>query len=71
MSQNIRINGKLVDESSIEIDGVDTKDYPDFCDAFFSAAKFENGADLEESDLEELDLRYGELLNEMAHESLH
>ena len=67
----IRISGKLVDESSIEIDGVDTHDYPDFCDAFFTEAKFEDGTELTDSELEELQHQQGELLNNMAHESLH
>ena len=30
----IKINDKIVDRSSIEIDGIDTQDYPDFCDAY-------------------------------------
>ncbi len=68
---NIRISGKLVDGSSIEIDGVDTRDYPDFCDAYFTAAKFEDGLDLTDEELEELQHQQSGLLNEMAHESLH
>lgn len=71
MSQNIRINGKLVDKNSIEIDGVDYHDLPDFCDAYFSAASFVDGTELTEAELEELQNSHYDLLNEMAHESLH
>jgi hypothetical protein len=71
MSQNIRIGGKLVDEDTIEIDGVDSRDYPDFCDAYFTRAEFVDGTELTESELEELQHQQGELLNTMAHESLH
>jgi hypothetical protein len=67
----IKINGKVVDQSSIEIDGVDTKDYPDFCDAYFVSAEFDDGEELTEEWLEKLQLEHGELLNNLAHESLH
>jgi len=37
----------------IEIDGVDARDYPDFCDAFISRAVWkETGAELTEDELE-------------------
>ena len=32
-------NLKVID---VEVDGVDMKDYPDFCDAYISEAKFAN-----------------------------
>jgi len=46
------INNKTVDMSSIEIDGIDTEDYPDFCDAYISKAKFEDGVELDDTELE-------------------
>ena len=33
-------NLKVID---VEIENVDMKDYPDFCDAYISEAKFTNG----------------------------
>ena len=42
---------KIVD---IEIDGIDTKDYPDFCDAYISGACYNDGTPLTEEELEEL-----------------
>lgn len=62
---------KTVDYSSLEIEGVDTKDYPDFCDTYFSAGYFTDGSEMSDEDLEELSDESGELLNEMAHESCH
>ena len=47
-----KINNKTVDMSSIEIDGIDTDDYPDFCDAYISKAKFEDGTELTDTELE-------------------
>lgn len=43
-----------VDLSTIELDGVDIKDYPDFADAFISYAEDYEGNELTESELEEL-----------------
>jgi len=42
---------KLID--SIELDGVDTKDYPDFCDAFIASADY-NGKPMTGEQLDEL-----------------
>lgn len=54
---------------NIEVDGVDTGDYPDFCDAFFNRAQWkESGDELTDDELELLGEQYPELLNEMAYE---
>mgnify|MGYP000403658454 CR=1 FL=1 len=37
----------------IELDGVDMKDYPDFCDAYVESASL-NGVELTDEELEEL-----------------
>jgi hypothetical protein len=52
----------------LEIDGVDSRDYPDFCDAYFASAFFEDGTELTECELEEFQDMYPELLSEMAYE---
>jgi predicted ester cyclase len=38
----------------VEVDNVDMKDYPDFCDAYISEAKFTNGKSLDDNQLAEL-----------------
>lgn len=61
---------KLTD---IEIDGIDTSDYPDFCDSYISFAKIEeNGIwrDLTEEELEELNTKYPEFVYEKVVESV-
>ena len=40
---------KLIDD--IEIDGIDMRDYPDFCDAFLVSASYK-GRELTEDELE-------------------
>lgn len=60
---------KVVD---VEVDGVDNRDYPDFCDAYFSYAVFEDtGEELDEEDMDLLNEVYPDILNEMAYDSLH
>lgn len=61
------LNGRKVID--VEVDGVDTRDYPDFCDAYFSSARFEdNGAYLNEVELDKLMDDYAEDLWQMAYE---
>ena len=36
-----------------QIDGIDLKDYPDFCDAYLSYAEDENGNELTDKELED------------------
>jgi hypothetical protein len=39
--------------SNIQVDGIDTNDYPDFCDAFISSADYD-GNEMTDQQLEEL-----------------
>jgi hypothetical protein len=64
----MKLNGREV--ADVEIDGVDTTDYPDFCDAYFSFAVFkDNGEELTEDELEQLTRDNADVVNEMAFES--
>lgn len=63
-SNGVHINGKKVNVKSIEIDGVDRRDYPDFVDAYISYAEYEDGTELSDAELEELG-GDGELVNEL------
>lgn len=56
---------------NLSVEGVDTSDYPDFCDAFFSQGFLATtGRELTEDELIQLGEDYPEILNEMAYESL-
>jgi len=68
--QSVIVNGKPVDVNSIEIDGVEMYDYPDFSDAYVINATFEDGIDLTDTELEELQEEYPDLVHELAHESI-
>ena len=63
----MKLNGRKVVD--VEIDGVDPTDYPDFCDAYFTYAVYEDtGEELTDTELEELNDSYPEVVNEMAYE---
>ena len=49
------MNYDLID--NIEIDGIDTNDYPDFCDAFIVSADYD-GVEMSEEQLEALNEDY-------------
>lgn len=56
----------------LEVDGVNSKDYPDFCDAFFSAGQFkQDGKELTTDQLDWLTDNHGDIVNEMAQESFY
>lgn len=39
---------------NVELDGIDTRDYPDFCDAYITYAEHEDGTPLTDAELEAL-----------------
>lgn len=70
-ASGIMISGKEVDTASLQVDGVDSSDYPDFADAYISQASFVDGTDLSDDEMNQLNDQYGELANELAFDSLH
>jgi hypothetical protein len=69
-TNTLLLNGRTVVDA--EVDGVDSRDYPDFCDAYFCSAFYEdNGEALSEDDLILLDELFPEVLNEMSFNRLH
>lgn len=68
---SVTLNGKPVNLRSIEIDGVDRRDHPDYADAYISYAEYADGTKLSDDELEQLTNEHGDLVNELAHESMH
>lgn len=62
------LNGKKVVD--LEVDGVDSGDYPDFSDAYFSSGCYEDGTPLTEEELDRLTILADDVLWEMAFEKL-
>lgn len=52
----MELNGKKVID--VGVDGVDYRDYPDFCDAFFSEGYYEDGTPLTSEELDALADKY-------------
>ena len=65
----ITLNGRNVID--IEIDGIDYRDYPDFCDAYICNAVWEDTLkDLTDDELEELN-EDSQLIHELVWERIH
>ncbi len=64
--KNMKIDFNQVDE--IEIDGVDTKDYPDFCDAVITRCDYK-GKEATEEELDAINEQC-DYIHELAYESL-
>ena len=59
---------KIID---IEVDGVDTRDYPDFVDAYVAYAVWEDtGKELTDNELDALNDKHPEIAQELAFETL-
>jgi hypothetical protein len=54
----IMIDGKEVDRGTIDLEGIDPNDYPDFADAYVMAADFVDGTPLTDNQLEKLTDEY-------------
>jgi hypothetical protein len=62
------LNGKNV--VNLQVDGVDSRDYPDFSDAHFSSGCYEDGTPLTDDELERLNDLAADVLWEMAFDRL-
>lgn len=65
--KNGRVTRRVVDTGSLEIDGVNYWDAPDFCDAFFSAGKFKDGTKMSDEELNALADEHPDILEKMIY----
>ena len=63
------LNGRKVVD--LEVDGIDLRDSPDFSDAYFSYACYEDGTELTDDELEQLTEQNANILHEKVFDSLH
>ena len=70
-SNSIEFQGRTVDRASIELDDVDSSDYPDFSDAYISYATYTDGTPLGDDELNQFNDQYSDLVHELAYDSLH
>ena len=69
--QTIPLDIYRIDPVSFEVEGVDRRDYPDFCDSFISYAEFYDGAGLTDDQLEQLNDEYPDIVYEAAIASVY
>tara|TARA_R100001594_G_scaffold3638_1_gene13532 strand:+ start:582 stop:797 length:216 start_codon:yes stop_codon:yes gene_type:complete len=69
MDKKIIIDNKEVNINTIKIDNVYSWDYPEYCDAFVSFAKFIDGKTLSPRQLDTITDNYQELVNDLAHQT--
>jgi hypothetical protein len=64
------INVKLLQD--VQVDGIDTRDYPDFCDAFIAYASWKDtGEDLTEEELNDLNENYRDFVYDCVNDHLY
>ena len=63
----IYINNTEILQNTLQVEGVFSYDYPEYCDAYFSYGVTTSGRVLTEQELDKLTNDYPELLNELAH----
>ena len=75
MDTNSKISLDLEKVIEVEIDGIDYRDYPDFCDAYISAAKYDLGEgdcrDLTQDELDWLNSEHTSFVYEQVIEWIH
>ena len=69
LKEEVSFNGKPVDISSIEIDGIDPEDYPDFADAYITYAEYEDGTPLTDEELHDFEAENYALVSELIHDN--
>ena len=68
LKEEVSLNGKPVDVRSIEIDGIDMNDYPDFVDAYIIAADYEDGTPLTDDEVQQFQDENYDLVGELIHD---
>ena len=65
LNENMNKN-KAINKNSLVVEGIDTRDHPDYVDAYIAYGEYMDGTPIDEDDL----LDMGDLAQEMAFDSL-
>lgn len=65
----LELNGRAVVDATV--DGIDLRDYPDFCDAYFDSAVYEDGTALTDDELIELTDNNQDAVHEMVYDTIY
>jgi hypothetical protein len=69
VSTRLQLNGRTVVDA--RVDGIDMSDYPDFCDAYFESACYDDGTALTDDELIDLTDHNQEILHEMVYDLIY
>jgi len=65
----LQLRGRTVVDATV--DGIDMQDYPDFCDAYFDSAFYQDGTALTDDELIELTDNNSDVLHEMVYDTIY
>ena len=65
----LQLNGRAVVDATV--DGIDMRDYPDFCDAYFDSAYYDDGTALTDDELIELTDTNFDALHEAVYDIIY
>ena len=68
IKEGVSIDGKEIDINSLEIEGIDMRDSPDFVDAYAVAASFKDGTDLSYDQIEILNTQHSDIIQNAIHD---
>ena len=64
------LQAKEVNRNSLEVDGIDHSDYPDFSDAYFSYGEYMDGTEMNDDELNKLGMEDPDLLYDTVQENI-
>jgi len=71
VGNSVMFDGKAVEISSLQIDGVDTRDYPDFTDAYFTYGEYVDGMEMTDDELMKFQEENYDLLHDLVLAMFH
>lgn len=69
MAKTVELNGRGVVVATIQVAGVDHRDYPDYADAYVESAQYVDGTDLTDDELDQLQDQHPDVVYDVINES--
>jgi hypothetical protein len=60
-----------VNIASLVIDGIDYRDAPDYCDAYYSYGEYDDGTEIGDGDLEQFQYKYPDVFYETVLKTIY
>lgn len=69
MSRTVKLNKRDVAVATIQVNGIDHSDYPDYANAYVDSAQYTDGTDLSFEELDQLQEQYPDVVYDIIVES--